>query len=76
LEVVVEYSGIGIGEADLFHIFDRFYRAEKSGSTMGNGLGLSLARAFVLVHGGTISADSRIGSGPRFVIKLPRQPHA
>jgi signal transduction histidine kinase len=73
LELVVEDSGVGIGDADLLHIFDRFYRAEKSRSTTGNGLGLSLARAFVLVHGGTISADSRVGSGSRFVVRLPRK---
>lgn len=72
----VEDCGMGIGEDDLPHIFDRFYRAEKSRSATGNGLGLSLARAFVLVHGGSITASSRIGSGSRFVVRLPRQPRS
>ncbi len=68
----VENPGDGISEEDLPHIFDRFFRGEKNRSTPGNGLGLSLARAFVLVHGGTIRAESTPGQDTRFVITLPR----
>lgn len=75
-EIAVEDSGEGIGEEDLAHIFDRFYRGEKSRPATGNGLGLSLARAFVLVHGGTITASSQIASGSRFTVRLPVTQHS
>lgn len=71
VEVIVEDSGVGIAGEDLPHIFDRFYRAEKSRSAPGSGLGLSLARAFVLVHNGTIAASSTPNQGSRFTVRLP-----
>jgi signal transduction histidine kinase len=70
--VTIRDSGLGIAAEDLPHIFDRFFRGEKSRSTQGNGLGLSLAQAFVLVHGGTITATSTPGQGSQFVITLPQ----
>ena len=70
--VTIRDSGLGIAAEDLPHIFDRFFRGEKSRSTQGNGLGLSLAQAFVLVHGGTITATSTPGQGSQFVVTLPR----
>jgi len=70
--VTVKDTGDGIAETDLPHIFDRFFRGEKSRSTPGNGLGLSLAHAFVSVHNGTITATSSIGKGSQFVVTLPR----
>lgn len=65
-------TGIGIPERDLPHIFDRFYRGDRSRSTPGNGLGLSLAQAFVRVHRGTITAESSPGKGSTFTVLLPR----
>ena len=70
--VTIRDSGLGIAAEDLPHIFDRFFRGEKSRSTQGNGLGLSLAQAFVLVHGGTITVTSTPGQGSQFVVTLPR----
>jgi signal transduction histidine kinase len=70
--VIIRDSGLGIAAEDLPHIFDRFFRGEKSRSTQGNGLGLSLARAFVLLHGGTITATSTPGQGSQFAVTLPR----
>jgi signal transduction histidine kinase len=70
--VTIRDSGVGIAAEDLPHIFDRFFRGEKSRSTQGNGLGLSLAQAFVLIHGGTITATSTAGQGSQFVVTLPR----
>jgi signal transduction histidine kinase len=67
-----EDTGVGVPEADLPRLFERFYRSEKSRSAPGNGLGLSLAQAFVLIHGGTITASSTEGRGSRFVITLPK----
>jgi signal transduction histidine kinase len=70
--IIVGDTGRGIPESELSHIFDRFYRGEKSRSEHGSGLGLSLARAFVLAHGGTIAVTSVSGQGSEFTITLPR----
>ena len=66
-------TGVGIPEADLPHIFDRFYRVDKARSreTGGTGLGLSIVKQFVLLHGGNITAKSAPGKGSTFVIELP-----
>jgi len=70
--VSIRDTGDGILEEDLPHIFDRFYRGEKSRSTLGNGLGLSLAQAFILIHGGTITAESASGQGSQFTVSLQK----
>jgi signal transduction histidine kinase len=63
VEVCVRDTGEGIRTEDLPHIFDRFYRSEKSRSraTGGSGLGLAIARGIVRAHGGEIRADSQPG---------------
>jgi two-component system sensor histidine kinase BaeS len=70
----VEDTGSGIAPEDLPHVFERFWRAEKSRSrhTGGSGLGLAIVRQFVEEHGGTITADSRPGNGAVFTVRLPR----
>jgi signal transduction histidine kinase len=71
----VQDNGPGIPEADLDHIFERFYRAEKSrsrhDSEKGFGLGLSIAYWIVTNHGGEIQVDSKEGVGTTFHVKLP-----
>lgn len=73
--VVVEVAdtGSGIPAADLPHVFDRFWRAEKSRSrrTGGSGLGLAIVRKLVEAHGGTVGATSTEGEGSAFVLRLP-----
>ena len=67
-------TGPGIPTEDLPHIFERFYRAEKSrtrGKTTGFGLGLSIAKWIVEHHGGRIEVDSKEGQGTTFAIWLP-----
>ena len=73
LEVTVSDTGPGIAPEDLPRIFDRFYRADLSRdrSTGGAGLGLTIARRLVEAHGGTIEAESELGQGSRFTIRLP-----
>ena len=68
IEIIVEDTGIGISEDDLPRIFERFYRSKRSRASGGNGLGLSLAKAFVVSLGGVISVKSILGKGSTFVV--------
>ena len=71
----VSDSGIGISAADLPHVFERFFRADRSRTGAGNGLGLSLARRIVELHGGTLTVASELGTGSTFTVSLPaREP--
>ncbi len=67
----VRDTGIGIGPADLPHIFERFYRADRARSRPGTGLGLSIAQTMVERLGGYITAESTPGQGSTFSIWLP-----
>lgn len=72
LTITVQDTGIGISEADIPHIFERFYRCDRSRSEAGTGLGLSLALAIARAHGGDITVDSRPGQGSAFTVTLPQ----
>ena len=71
-QLAVRNQGL-IAEADLPHLFDRFYRADKArtGGEGGHGLGLAIARAIVEEHGGSIAAESSAPEGTTFTVKLP-----
>ena len=73
VEIRVKDTGIGIAAADLPLVFERLYRADssRSRSTGGTGIGLSITRAIVEAHGGTISAVSEPGRGSEFTIFFP-----
>jgi signal transduction histidine kinase len=64
-------TGVGITAHDLPHIWDRLYRGDQSRAERGLGLGLSLVRAIVVAHGGTVDADAEPGRGSTFIVKLP-----
>jgi signal transduction histidine kinase len=76
--MAVTDSGPGIPLEVLPRVFERYFRVEgrASGGPGGMGLGLAIARAIVLAHGGELTAESPRGSGARFVLRLPVPPSA
>lgn len=74
VEIIVEDNGQGISGEDLPHIFERFYRADKSRNrlTGGSGIGLTITRALVEAHGGKISVKSEMNIGTEFAVSLPK----
>jgi heavy metal sensor kinase len=72
--LVVSDAGQGISPEDLPRVFERFYRADKSRSTSGNGLGLAISKAIVEAHGGTIEVASDPRAGTTFSVRLPISP--
>ncbi|MFA4837020.1 MAG: ATP-binding protein [Dehalococcoidia bacterium] len=73
--VSVADTGIGIMPQDLPHIFERFYKADKSRSTEGTGLGLAIAKHIIQAHGGQIWAMSEPDQGSVFSFRLPQASH-
>ena len=71
--VEISDSGIGIPESDYDHIFERFYRVDKSHSREigGTGLGLAITRNAVLLHRGSVKVSSLEGQGTCFTVKIP-----
>ena len=71
--IVVADSGIGIPEESLDHIYERFYRVDKSRSREigGTGLGLAIAKNAVLMHRGSVKVESIEGEGTTFTVKIP-----
>ncbi len=70
ITVVVEDSGCGISERDIKHIFDKFYQADSSHATKGNGLGLALVKEIMNLINGEISVQSALGKGTRMTVRL------
>lgn len=71
VEIMVEDTGRGMTKDVVSHIFDRFYREDKSRSIEGNGLGLSIVKTIVELHGGKIDVISQVDVGSTFIIKIP-----
>jgi len=75
--ISVADTGSGISAEDLPHVFDRFWRADKSRarSTGGSGLGLAIVRKLVEAHGGSVGVTSTPGRGTTFTVRLPARDH-
>lgn len=74
VRITVDDTGVGMAEADLEHVFDRFYRAQADGGERpGSGLGLAITRDLVRLHGGDVLARSALGKGSTFSAVLPRR---
>jgi two-component system phosphate regulon sensor histidine kinase PhoR len=71
--VQIADSGIGISKDDLVHIFERFFKADKSRTHEGSGLGLAIAKHIIQAHKGKIWVDSQEGRGSTFSFSLPIQ---
>jgi len=69
----VKDTGIGIAEEDQPHIFERFYKADKSRNRTsgGSGLGLSIVKKIIDMHKGSVRVQSKLGKGSSFIVKIP-----
>ncbi len=76
ISLSVEDNGVGIPEAALSRVFERFYRVDKSRSRDlgGTGLGLAIVKHILQLHGGTVTVKSAVGSGSTFTLRLPTRP--
>lgn len=72
VRITLSDNGRGILPADLPHIFERMYQADRSRAAKGNGLGLSITKELVAAHQGTIIAESVPGSGAIFTVIFPK----
>jgi two-component system sensor histidine kinase SenX3 len=74
VDIAVTDQGLGLADADLDRIFERFYRVDpaRSRATGGTGLGLAIVKNIVTNHLGTVSVASVVGAGSTFTIRLPR----
>jgi two-component system sensor histidine kinase BaeS len=74
VQITVSDTGSGIPEADLPHIFNRFYRGDRArqGGHGESGLGLAIAKSLVVAHNGKIAVTSKQGTGTTFTILLPK----
>jgi hypothetical protein len=68
---LVQDKGIGIPEKDLQHLFTPFFRASNTSTIQGNGLGLSIVRESLLLHGGKVSCANNIDKGSTFILYFP-----
>ncbi len=71
--LTVTDTGIGISQADLPHLFERFYRVDRARTRErgGSGLGLAICQGIVSAHGGTITVASRLDVGSTFTVRIP-----
>ena len=71
----IQDNGVGVPKEDIHRIFERFYRVDRTRSRElgGTGLGLSIVKHIMEAHGGTVSVESEIGKGSRFILVFPKR---
>ena len=74
VQIVLKDTGVGIAPQHLPHIFERFYKVNRSRRDSGTGLGLSIVKQLVEAHGGQITVESKEGEGCLFTFTVPRAP--
>lgn len=75
IEISVKDKGVGIDKKNISQIFERYRQADKtfSRNAEGTGIGLSIVKALVELHGGNVTVESELGKGSRFIVKLPAE---
>jgi signal transduction histidine kinase/DNA-binding response OmpR family regulator len=71
IEIIIEDNGIGISTEEIKNIFDRFNKAESFYTTEGSGIGLALVKELTELHFGSVSVESKLNKGTKFIIRLP-----
>ena len=71
LLIMVQDEGIGIPEKDIKHLFTPFFRASNSSTIQGNGLGLSIVRESLILHGGRVTCSNNVDKGSTFILHFP-----
>jgi signal transduction histidine kinase len=71
VRIAVADSGPGIPEADVPHIFDRFWTAQRNSRARGTGMGLAIVRGVVEAHGGLVWVERNPHGGATFIVRLP-----
>jgi len=70
--IIVKDTGTGINREDLPKVWDRHYRGDESRTQRGLGLGLSVVKSIVEIHGGHVEVSSELGAGATFSVYLPQ----
>jgi len=74
VKIEVQDQGIGMTAEELSHVTERFYRADKSGTVLGTGLGMSIVKEIIELHGGRLALASEMGQGTTVSVFLPCMP--
>jgi signal transduction histidine kinase len=73
LAITISDTGIGMDEEIKQQIFNKFYQGDTALVTAGSGVGLAIVAKVVALHGGTITVESAVGGGSRFIVYLPKK---
>lgn len=70
--VCISDNGVGISDEDKKRVFEKFYQADSSHASDGNGLGLAITRKIIELHSGTITVESELNKGSDFIVEMPK----
>lgn len=72
VSVCVSDNGVGISDEDKKRIFEKFYQADFSHASDGNGLGLAITKKIIELHSGTVTVESELNKGSDFIVEMPK----